>query len=98
MVRALPSSAPRFPAPTISLNAAESHSYGAEIEVRYGFDSGLERFAGLGLMNLKFDKGDFKGHSKGAAGGWLSGVRNKPWPSVPSRRPCGVRRRAVSST
>lgn len=52
---------PRFPAQTISLNAAESHSYGAEIEVRYGFDSGLELFSGLGLMKSKFDKGDFKG-------------------------------------
>jgi TonB-dependent siderophore receptor len=52
---------PRFPAQTISLNAAESHSYGAEVEVRYGFDNGLELFGGLGLMRSKFDKGDFKG-------------------------------------
>jgi TonB-dependent siderophore receptor len=52
---------PRFPAQTISLNAAESHSYGAEVEVRYGFDNGLELFGGLGLMKSKFDKGDFKG-------------------------------------
>lgn len=52
---------PRFPAQTISLNAAESHSYGAELEVRYGFDNGLELFGGLGLMKSKFDKGDFQG-------------------------------------
>ncbi|TCQ04323.1 TonB-dependent siderophore receptor [Rhizobium sp. PP-F2F-G36] len=53
---------PRFPAQTISLNAAESHSYGAELEVRYGFDNGLELFSGLGLMKSEFDKGDFKGN------------------------------------
>ncbi|MGL4094436.1 TonB-dependent receptor [Agrobacterium cavarae] len=52
---------PRFPGQTISLNAAESHSYGAELDVRYVFDNGLELFGSLGLMKTKFDKGDFAG-------------------------------------
>lgn len=53
---------PRFPGQTISLNAAESHSYGAELDIRYSFDNGLELFGGLGLMKTKFDKGDFAGN------------------------------------
>ena len=53
---------PRFPGQTITLNAAESHSYGAEIEARWNSDSGLELFAGLGLLKTRFDKGDFEGN------------------------------------
>lgn len=52
----------RFPSQYISLNASDSHSYGAELDVRYSFDNGLELFGGLGLMKTKFDKGDFAGN------------------------------------
>lgn len=53
---------PRFPGQTITLNAAESHSYGAEIEARWNSDLGLEIFAGLGLLKTRFDDGDFEGN------------------------------------
>lgn len=44
------------------MNAAESHSYGAEIEARWNSDLGLEIFAGLGLLKTRFDDGDFEGN------------------------------------
>lgn len=46
-----------------TINAGSAHSYGAEIEGRYSFDSGLEVFAGLGLLKTRFDDGVFEGSS-----------------------------------
>lgn len=44
-----------------TINAARAHSYGAEIEARWNFDSGLEVYAGLGLLKTKFDEGVYNG-------------------------------------
>lgn len=48
---------------TYSINAGKAHSYGAELEARWNFDSGLEVFAGLGLLKTRFDDGAFDGTS-----------------------------------
>ncbi len=47
----------RFPFHTITVNAARSHSYGAEIEARWNASPNLELFAGLGLLKTRFDEG-----------------------------------------
>jgi len=44
-----------------SVNAGRAHSYGAEFEARWNFDSGLEMFAGLGLLKTRFDAGEYQG-------------------------------------
>ncbi len=46
-----------------TINAGQAHSYGAEIEARWNFDSGLEVFAGLGLLKTKFNDGVYNGAS-----------------------------------
>ncbi len=48
---------------TYNVNTGKAHSYGAEIEARWNFDSGLEMFGGLGLIRTRFDEGDFEGSS-----------------------------------
>ena len=68
------------PDPTLSagysytLNAAQAQSYGAEIEARWLFDTGLEVFAGLGLLKTKFDDGIYNGAS----------IAGKEFPEAPS--------------
>lgn len=46
---------------TYSINAEQAHSYGAEIEARWNFNSGIEVFAGLGLLKTKFDDAVYNG-------------------------------------
>ncbi|NPD17030.1 TonB-dependent receptor [Xinfangfangia sp. D13-10-4-6] len=48
---------------TYNINTGKAHSYGAEIEARWAFDSGLEMFGGLGLIRTRFDEGIFEGSS-----------------------------------
>lgn len=43
------------------INAGQAHSYGAELEARWNFDSGLEVFAGLGLLKTQFDEAEYLG-------------------------------------
>lgn len=57
-----------------TLNAAEAQSYGAEFEARWNFDSGLEVFAGVGLLKTKFDDGVYNGTS----------IAGKEFPEAPS--------------
>lgn len=46
-----------FPGQTITVNAAESHSYGAEFEVRWMPTTHLDLFTSIGLLKTEFDKG-----------------------------------------
>lgn len=46
-----------------TINAGRAHSYGAELEARWNFDSGLEVFGGLGLLKTRFDEGVYSGES-----------------------------------
>lgn len=48
---------------TYSINAKQAHSYGAELEARWNFESGLEVFAGIGLLKTKFDDAAYNGIS-----------------------------------
>lgn len=48
---------------TYSINAGQAHSYGAELEARLNLDSGLQVIAGLGLLETRFDAGEFNGSS-----------------------------------
>lgn len=48
---------------TYTINAEQAHSYGAELEARWNFDSGLEVYAGLGLLRTKFDDASYNGIS-----------------------------------
>lgn len=43
------------------INAGQAHSYGAELEARWNFDSGLEVYAGLGLLKTQFEEGQYLG-------------------------------------
>ncbi|MCF1494524.1 TonB-dependent receptor [Agrobacterium vitis] len=48
---------------TYTVNAEQAHSFGAELEARWNFDSGLEVFGGLGLMKTQFDEAEYNGES-----------------------------------
>ncbi|GGC15708.1 TonB-dependent receptor [Oxalicibacterium flavum] len=48
---------------TYTINAGQAESYGAEIEARWNLDSGLDVYAGLGLLKTKFKDGVYNGAS-----------------------------------
>ncbi|MCF4165268.1 TonB-dependent receptor [Zavarzinia compransoris] len=70
-----------FPFQTITINAAESHAYGAEVEARWKPTPGLELFAGLGLLDTEFDEG-FVLTGSGGAGFNLDGNEFPEAPAV----------------
>lgn len=48
---------------TYSINAEQAHSYGTELEARWNFASGLEVYAGLGLLRTEFDAATYNNSS-----------------------------------
>lgn len=46
-----------YPGQTITINAAESHSYGAELDLRWRSLPQLDLFASAGLLKTEFDRG-----------------------------------------